>query len=66
MPTTTRRSSHTCPRCSLALTVVRTGENVTVEYDIAEWGRSCRHQGSGSPLACPEVQSGLRDWLKEE
>jgi hypothetical protein len=63
MPTTARRSFHACPKCSLSLTVIQTGEGTTVEYDMAEWGRVCHHQANSSPLACPEVQSGLRAWL---
>jgi len=64
MPTRTSRSSHVCPKCHLSLTVIRTEEGITVEYDIAEWGRTCHHPSAGTPLACPEVQTAIRGWLR--
>jgi hypothetical protein len=63
MPTTIRREPHTCPICSLPLTVVHTHEGHTFEYDMAEWGRLCHHPDAGSPLACPAVQPAVKGWL---
>ncbi len=63
MPTTIRREARACPVCSLPLTVVHTSEGKTVEYDIAEWARLCRHPHVGSPLLCPDLQPVAKSWL---
>ncbi len=64
MPTAPRRVPHACPRCSLQLTVVRTDEGATVEYDVSEWAKVCKHPDAGSPLACPSVRQLLKGWLR--
>ncbi len=63
MPTVIRREARVCPVCSLPITVVLTDEGLTFEYDVAAWTRLCRHPDAGSPLACPAMQSVVRDPL---
>jgi hypothetical protein len=63
MPTVDRRQSRTCPKCSLPITVVSTGEGKTLEYDIAEWQRLCHYPDAGSPLVCPSLKSEVRAWV---
>ena len=65
MPTILRREARACPICSLPLTVVHTSEGKTVEYDIAEWTRLCRHPDGGSPLMCPALGPQVRRWIDE-
>lgn len=52
-----RRELRACPLCSLSLSVVSDDRGVTYEYDMAEWARLCRHPDSGSPVACPAMQT---------
>src|SRR6202521_2564930 len=63
MPTTVRRESRVCPICELPLTVLRTSDGATIEYDVAEWTRLCRHPGVDSPLVCPRLEPLVKDWL---
>ena len=63
MPITLRREPRACPICSLRLTVVHTSEGKTIEYDIAEWTRLCRHPQASSPLVCPDLQPVAKGWL---
>ena len=63
MPTIARRESRACPICQLRLTVLHTNEGATVEYDVAEWTRLCRHPDSDSPLVCPSLQPLVEKWL---
>ena len=63
MPTTIRREPIACPVCQLSLTVVHAGDGATIEYDVAEWTRLCRHPGVNSPLVCPSLQALVKPWL---
>jgi len=63
MPTAPCRVSHTCPKCSLTITLVTTDKGTSFEYDVADWSRICTHWNSGSPLACPSVRPLLKGWL---
>jgi hypothetical protein len=63
MPTTLRRESRACPICALPLTVVHTSDGATIEYDVAEWTRLCRHPASDSPLVCPGLAPLVKGWL---
>jgi hypothetical protein len=56
MPNSARREPLQCPVCGLALVIVENDEAPTVEYDMAEWGRLCRHPARGSPLVCPHLE----------
>jgi hypothetical protein len=56
MPTV-RRELRACPLCLLSLSVVSDDRGVTYEYDMTEWARLCRHPDSGSPVACPAMQT---------
>ena len=66
MPTVIRRQPYACPKCSLSLTVVHTDEGVSIEYEVTEWARLCHHPSCGSPLACPALESDVRDWLGDK
>jgi hypothetical protein len=63
MATIIRREARTCPVCGLPLTVLHTSDGATIEYDVAEWTRLCRHPGSDSPLVCPSLEPLVKDWL---
>ena len=63
MTTIIRRESRVCPVCQLPLTVLHTSDGATIEYDVAEWTRLCRHPGSDSPLVCPGLEALVKDWL---
>lgn len=63
MASTTRRETRVCPVCSLPLVRVDTGQDKSIEYDINEWARLCRHPDAGSPLACPSAQPVVQGWL---
>jgi hypothetical protein len=63
MASTPAREQCTCPVCELSLIIVRTGEGCTMEYDMSDWARLCRHPGSGSPLVCPALEPLLHAWL---
>ena len=63
MPTIARRVSRACPICHLPLTVLHTNDGATIEYDVDEWARLCRHPDSDSPLVCPGLQSLVEKWL---
>jgi hypothetical protein len=63
MPTTTRREAQACPICGLHVTITHSPQGKTVEYDMAEWARLCRHPNTGSPLACPGLQPAVKTWL---
>jgi hypothetical protein len=65
MATATRREAHVCPDCSLTLVVVHTADGKTIEYDISEWARLCRHPEGGSPLACPSLQQVAESWVRK-
>lgn len=65
MPTTIRREARACPVCSLPITVLHTSDGKTIEYDITEWARLCRHPGAGSPLTCPGLEAQVRRWIGE-
>jgi len=45
------------------VTVLHTSDGTTVEYDVSEWTRFCRHPGSGSPVVCPDLQRPMNAWL---
>jgi hypothetical protein len=47
----------------LRLVIVHTSEGTSVEYDMAEWARLCRHPNRDSPLACPDLEPLLKEWL---
>ena len=63
MATIVRRESRACPVCELRLTVLRTSDGTTIEYDIAEWTRLCRHPRCDSPLVCPGLEPLVKAWL---
>jgi hypothetical protein len=63
MPTTLRRDWQACPTCNLALTILHTSDGSSVEYDLGDWARLCRHRHKGSPLVCPNVEPLMKDWL---
>jgi|GEM_PF-3749070 len=60
MTSAVRREQRTCPTCALTVTVVVADRETTVEYDMAEWTRRCRHCETGSPLACPAFARSIR------
>ena len=63
MASTPARERCTCPLCDLSLTIVRTHEACTVEFDMSDWAQLCRHPGSASPLVCPALEPFLQAWL---
>jgi hypothetical protein len=63
MPTPPRRASRACPICGLPFTVLHTDDGATIEYDVAEWTRLCRHPDSDGPLVCPSLNPLVKDWL---
>lgn len=71
MPTIVRREPVTCAVCRLQLTVLHTNDGAgdaadseaTIEFDVAEWTRLCRHTDQGSPLVCPSLRPLVKDWL---
>jgi hypothetical protein len=56
MPNTARREQIECPVCGLVVAIVENDEAPTADYDMAEWGRLCRHPDRGSPLVCPSLE----------
>ncbi len=56
MPNAIGRRQVECPVCGLVVVIVANDEAPTIEYDMTEWGRLCRHADRGSPLVCPHLE----------
>jgi hypothetical protein len=55
MPSATPHVQFQCPVCGLVVAIVANDGAPTAEYDMAEWGKLCRHVDRGSPLLCPDL-----------
>jgi hypothetical protein len=53
----------TCPTCALVLRSSLAGGGVTLDYDIAQWQKTCVSARSGTPCLCPDFRPHLWQML---
>jgi hypothetical protein len=55
---------HTCPRCGLALKIVRDpAGGLAVRYDMAAWAQQCARKDADGPLGCASLRPSIKTWL---
>lgn len=61
-----RLDTHTCPRCGLALKIVRDpAGGLAVHYDMAAWAQQCELKDGDGPLGCAALRPSIITWLAE-
>ncbi len=53
----------TCPTCGLELRSSVLNGGVTLNYDIAQWQKTCAASRSGTPCLCPDFRPHLWQML---
>lgn len=48
-----------CPTCALVLRSSLVNGGVTLNYDIAQWQKTCVSARSGTPCLCPDFRPHL-------